>query len=451
METRETIALDARAQQRLVVLTHVLAGEVRAEEAAAYLRLSVRHVLRLVGRLRTEGAAALVHGNRGRPPVNRLDEHRRARIAALATGELAGFNGVHIADVLAEEVPELAVSAKTVLRILDARGVARIRTRRARGHRTRRERMPRAGMLLQVDGSRHDWLEGRGPVLSLVAGIDDATGRFTAATFRAQEDAAGYLALLAMTSRAVGLPLAVYSDRHGVFVKDPDRPATLAEQLTGRRALTQVGRALEESGTGWIAAGSPEAKGRVERGFGTLQDRLVSELRRARASTLEEADVVLGRYLPRHNDRFGVPAAVEDPAWRPWSSPWPIGSVFSLHYRRRVSSDDTLEWEGRALAVPRATGGGVGRRWVLLEEHLDGSLWARDGSAHVPLAPAPESAPLLRARGLARDLPPGVDAPGVELEPTDPADRPPSAASTRRPGSDHPWRAGYDRRRTRTR
>ena len=305
--------------------------------------------------------------------------------------------------------------------------------------------MPREGMLVKTDGSRHDWLESRGPMLTLVGGIDDATSRFTGAVFREQEDAAGYLLVLGQMARAHGLPLGWYSDRHGIFIKDPDRPPTLTEQLTGKRSLTQVGRALDELGVGWIGARSPQAKGRIERSWGTLQDRLVSELRRARAETLEDANVVLARYLPRHNARFGVPATLEPPAWRPWDDAWPLESVLSFHYPRRASADDTLSWDGRSLAIPRAAGSGHGRRSVIVEEHLDGSLWVRDGRAHERLREAPPSAPLLRARRLsAFDHPsPPQAEPRADRAP----DRMPSAADVWRPAPDHPWRQGYARRR----
>jgi hypothetical protein len=443
METRETIRSDARAQQRLGVLTHVLAGRLTLADGAAYLRLSERQVRRLMAGLSgPRGAAALVHGNTGRTPANRLDETRRGRIRELADGPLKGFNGNHMADVLAEEEPDLAVSAKTLLRVLADAGVPRARTRRPARHTSRRERMPREGMLLQTDGSRHDWLEGRGPVLTLLGLVDDATGRYTGATFRAQEDAAGYLDILARTVRAHGVPLAVSSDRHGIF-RPPDRPPTLAEQLTGMRGLSQVGRALHEAGVGWIGARSPQAKGRIERAWGTAQDRLASELRRAGAMTLEDANEVLARYLPRHAGWFGVPAADPAPAWRAWSSPWPIESVLSFHYPRRAAADDTLPWDGRTLAIPRLPGGGQGRRTVTVEEHLDGSLWVRDGTAHGRLAEAPPSAPVLRARqrSLLEDL-----EPVAEPQHPDRDDDPVSAGDTWRPAADHPWRAGYDRR-----
>lgn len=447
METRETITLDARTQQRLAVLTHVLAGELSPDQAAAYLGLSGRQVRRLLDRLRREGVGALVHGNRGRAPANRIDEVHRERLVALAKDTYAGFNPVHMAEELAEERPDLAVSARSLRRILAAGGLPPARTRRAPRHRSRRERMPRAGMLLQADGSRHDWLEGRGPWLTLVGAIDDATGVIPAAVFRDQEDAAGYFSVLARTARRVGLPLALYTDRHGIFRKDPGRPPTLTEQLTGQRSLTQVGRALEALGVRWVPASSPQAKGRSERCWGTLQDRLVSELRRAGAASREEADAVLERFLPRFNARFGVPAAIDEPAWQPWPSPWPIEAELCFHYRRTVSREATIAWDGADKAVPRRRDG---RSWagrvVIVEEHLDGALWMRDGEERHRLEDAPLVAPLLRARGFAR--PDGLALADAPERPATDEPPPPSAASAprvRRPGPDHPWRTSYRR------
>jgi transposase len=436
METRETISLDSRAQQRAYVLTHVLAGAVSVDEAAAVLRLSSRQARRLVDRYRDDGAAALVHGNRGRTPVNRTDEAVRARLVELATTEFAGFNPVHLAEILAEEGhTELAVSPRTIRRIMAEAGRALSRTRRVARHRSRRERMPRAGMLLQVDGSRHDWLEGRGPLLTLVGAIDDATGIVTAATFRQAEDAAGYLEVFRRTIARFGRPLAVYSDRHGIFVKDPNRPPTLTEQLAGKRAFTQVGRALDEAAIGWIPARSPQAKGRVERLWGTKQDRLTSELRRAGAATIEEADVVLARYLPRHNRRFAIEPADPEPAWRAWPDELELDAVFGFGYPRRVANDATVAWAGRSLALPRRLDG---RSWagrtVILEERLDGSLWVAADGLHQRLVEAPPVAPLLRARTLQR-----IEEVLPAAEPaTAPRDVPSAASVATRPI--HPWR-----------
>jgi transposase len=438
MKTRETIALDARAQQRLILLTHLAAGELDLATAAQALELSERQTRRLAERLATQGAACLVHGNRGRVPSNRIDEESRGRVLEFAQGALAGFNPVHMSECLAEIDDPIELSARTVRRILTEAGLRPPRTRRrARSH-DRRERMAAAGMLLQADGSTDDWLEDRGPRLTLVGGIDDATSAVTGATFRVAEDAAGYFSMLIDTVAAYGRPLTLYTDRAGIFTKDTNRPPTLAEQLSGRRSLTQVGRALEQAGIGWIGARSPQAKGRVERLWGTLQDRLRSELRRAKIDTADGANDLLAWHIPRHNKRFGVPARVETPSWQPWSADVPPEAVFCFHYRRRIEADATVSWPGGALALPaRADGRAWGRGHTVVEERLDGSLWTRAGGRHYELRVAPPDAPLLRARELniATVLEP-------QLEPQ-PAARPepiPSAHTVYRPAANHPWR-----------
>ncbi len=436
MQTRETITLDARAQQRLLVLAHVLAGELAVIDAAAYLGLSTRQVKRLADRLRSEGAAGLVHGNRGRQPANRVDDAVRATIVDQALTTYAGFNPVHLAETLAEGDPAIP-SARTVQRILVEARVAPPRTRRPPAHRSRRERMAKAGMLLQTDGSRHDWLEGRGPVMTLVGGIDDATGTVTGGRFRAAEDAAGYFEMLIQALRRHGLPLALHTDLSGVFIKDPNRPPTLAEQLTGRQSLTQVGRALDVLGIRWIGARSPEAKGRIERLWGTLQDRLVSELRRATVTTLEGANELLDWYLPRHNRRFAIEAADPGPAWRPWPSDLPPEAVLCFEYPRRVDRDATVSWDGGSLSLPQRRGGAgwAGRR-IVVQERLDGSLWGRDEFDLYPLVAAPPTAPVLRARKVHR-VPELTQPPEPRETEINPA---PSAATASRARQDHPWR-----------
>jgi len=396
METREAITLDARAQQRLYVLNHVLAGELTGEAAAAFLRLSVRTVRRLLSRYRgAEGAAALVHGNAGRVPSNRIDEATRARLVELATTRYADVNRAHLADLLAER-EGFRIAERSLRRVLAEAGLPPVRRRRPKGHRSRRERMSQAGLLLQVDGSRHDWLEGRGPWLTLVGAIDDATGIVTGATFREQEDTAGYFETLIQTARGYGLPVALYSDRHGIFWKNPEHLPTLAEQFAGRRSTTQLGGALERAAIAWVAARSAQAKGRVERLWGTAQDRLLVELRLAGATTREEANVVLADYLPRHNARFGVPATDPAPAWRPLPADRPAEAIFCARHARKVARDGTFTLAGQSLMIAGRNGlRGAGHR-LEIQERLDGSRWVEIEGAFLPVVPAPERPIVLR-------------------------------------------------------
>ena len=186
---------------------------------------------------RAEGAAGLAHGNRGRAPGHRTPEALRARLVELARTTYAGVNRAHLAELLAER-EGITITERTLRRILDEAGLAPVYRRRRARHRSRRDRMAREGLLLQVDGSRHDWLESRGPLLTLVGGIDDATSRLTGATFREAADAAGYFIMLIQTARRYGLPGALYSDRHGIFV-DPPRSCfpTLRRCPRARRSL----------------------------------------------------------------------------------------------------------------------------------------------------------------------------------------------------------------------
>jgi hypothetical protein len=246
----------------------------------------------------------------------------------LARGRYEGFNHHHLTELLAEQ-EGLVVSRSSVWRILTAAGLKSSRHRRPAKHRCRRERYSQEGMLLQIDGSQHDWLEGRGPYLTLVAAIDDATGTVAGAVFRDQEDAQGYFLMLREVISANGVPLALYSDRHSIFQRSPKERETLEEQLAGERQPTQFGRSLKELGIQAVFALSPQAKGRIERLFGTLQDRLVSELRLAGAATMEMANQTLQDFLPRFNVRFGVPASCPGAYRRGRVRIWVVSSASS--------------------------------------------------------------------------------------------------------------------------
>jgi transposase len=369
-----TVTLTARDQIRVMTLNRVLEGALTAVQAADQLGLSERQVRRLLAAYRQEGAAAIPHRNRGRPPAHALPAAVQARVLALSRTTYAGTNDSHFRDLL-EEREGIALSLSTVRRIRRAAGEPSPRQRRPPAHRQRRERRPQEGMLLQLDGSPHDWLQGRGPRLTLLAAIDDATGQVAGAVWREQEDSLGYLALLEQIGTTVGRPEAVYHDRSGIFVHHDHERETIEEQLVGAREPRQVGRALAELGIASIAAQSPQAKGRVERLFGTLQDRLVAELALAGAATLAEATVVLAEFLPRFNRRFGVPAARAGTAYRPLPPELAIRQVCCLKQRRVVANDDTIAFEGHRLQLlpghERLT---YVRATVEVRQHLDGTL-----------------------------------------------------------------------------
>lgn len=416
--------MTSREQGRAMVLVQVAGGALTVAAAAALLGLSERQVWRLRAGFERDGPAALVHANRGRPSPGRLPDATRDRILALASGRYADINDTHLAELLAER-EAIMIGRSSLQRLLRAAGRPSPRRRRAPRHRSRRDRMPAEGLLLQLDGSRHDWLGDRGPRLTLVGAVDDATGALVAATFREQEDAAGYLVVLRDTVRRHGIPAAVYRDRHSIFETSDRGLLTLEEQLVDRRLPTQVGRAFDELGITSIAAGSPQAKGRVERAWGTLQDRLVIELRLAGAGDLERANRVLARFLTRFNRRFAVPAQNPEPAWRPLPEGLRLDHVCCLKYRRRVAPDGTIRMGATVLQLPGGRGGrSLAGRDIELQLRLDGRIVAWDGDRELVLREAPLDPVQLRALGRAR---PALGSPA------------PSAASAG-PAAGHPWR-----------
>jgi len=340
---KERVTLNRKEQRRLVVLNQVEIGKMIGKEAAEVLDLSLRHVRRILAAYRKEGAAALAHGNRGRKPHHALDESLRRQVLELARSTYAGCNNQHLTELLAER-EGINLSRSTVRRILLGAGVRSPRKRRPPKHRSRRERYPKEGMLLQIDGSRDDWLEGRGPYLTLTGAVDDATGKVPYALFRDQEDAQGYALLLHHIVESHGIPEALYHDAHGIFERSKREPESLEEQLSGRREPTQFSRMMEELGIISITSRSPQAKGRIERLWGTFQDRLVSELRIARTSTVEETNSVLWDFLPRFSRRFAVPAKEPGSAYHKPPEGFNPDEVFCFNYQRTVGPDNVVRF-----------------------------------------------------------------------------------------------------------
>ena len=405
-------------QQRTEVVSRWLAGILTTQAATLLLGCSERTAWRLRAAMLRDGAAGLAHGNRGRPSTRRLPDPVAERIVQLATTEYRGFNDSHLAEVLAEE-ERIVIGRSSLRRLLRSRGIASPRRRRAARYRSRRERMAQEGLMVQVDGSRHDWLEGRGPWLTLVGGIDDATGKVVGAVFREAEDGVGYLTVLRDMARRFGLPASIYRDGSAVF-------APTHGSARERDEATHVGRALVELGITSIHAGSPQAKGRIERAWGTFQDRLCSELRRRGVTDLEGANAVLHDFVPDFNRRFAVPAASPVSAWRPVPAGLDLARVLAFRWRRAVGSDSCVRLEGAVLQLPPGAGGRslAGRR-VDVELRLDGRLLVMADGRLLAAVPAPPDPRRLRELRL--------------LDPEGPPPEPTSRNVGYRPKAGHPW------------
>ena len=342
--------LTMRDEKRLEIIHRVFRSELTVTQAALVLGLSERQCYRVKARVNKAGAQGVVHGNRGRVCKGKIKEKVVKRIVELAQGKYKGFNDHHLTEKLLEQ-EKIELSREKVRRILRANGIGSPKKRRGIKHRSRRERRASEGMMLQVDGSPHDWLEGRGPRLCLIGAIDDATSTVMGAFFVQAESSWGYFKLFSEIFKQHGLPQSIYTDCHSVFWTD--REPTLEEQLINKKPSTEVGRGLEDLGVTLILAHSPQAKGRIERLWNTFQDRLVSELRLAKAKNMEQATVVLERYLPVHNRKFSQPAQAQ-PAWRKVRS-LQIEQALCFKQQRTVAKDHTVTFEGMLFQIPKTS------------------------------------------------------------------------------------------------
>lgn len=427
----ERIALNQRERDRLRVLHEVEQGHLTQVEAERQLGLTDRHIRRLLVRLRQQGDGVLVHGLRGRPSNRRLPARFAQRVVARVRQRYADFGLTLAAEHLAED--GLGVSRETLRKWLLAAGLWRARPKRVHAVHVWRERRACFGELVIQDSSPYRWLEDRGPASHLIALIDDATsrirGRFaehdtTEENFRAFE---GWL-------RRWGRPVALYTDRDSIF--QPAGPPSVEEQLRGQPARTQFGRALAELGVEWIPAYSPQAKGRIERLFETLQDRLVKEMRLAGIETIEEANWFFEtRFLPQWEERFTVAPRRPRDAHRPLGREHRLEEILSVRVARSVAQDHTVKWQGARWGVRRAdVCAGLRGARVEIERRLDGSHWLRFRGRYLPLVACPAAVPTSLT-------PFGLRPSGVS-DKTKPNPKP---KTKYRPPPDHPWRKPWKR------
>lgn len=384
--------LSTKEAKRVYVLEQVVKGIVTISEAAMLLEMSARQVQRLKKIMIALGPEGLAHRSRGRKPVNALADAMRQEILDYATGPAKGASCAHLSDLLAE-YRRVGVSAKTVGRILKAAGVKNAHSHKAPRRFRRRPRMAQEGLMVILDASPHDWLEGRGPAMSLHGGIDDATGKITGLYFRPNEDLAGYLHVLDQTLKNHGVPHAAYTDRHTIFVAPSSEKLTIEQQLAGIEApVTQFGMALKDLAIRHIKARTPQAKGRVERMWGTLQERLIIEMRLAGVTTIEDANAFLPLFIKRHNKRFAVPAANPEVAYRPKPHPAHRKQILAYREARRADGGSAISLGGETymLWAPGARQPlGLRKGTVVwIHTHLDGSQGAVVGTEHFLLKPA---------------------------------------------------------------
>jgi transposase len=357
--------MSQREAQRLAVLSEVIAGRMKVKQAGAALGLSERQVKRLTRRLRSEGGAGLISRKRGAPSNRRIAEETRERYMRLVREHYGDFGPTLACEYLQRE-HGFTHSVETLRSWMSADQMWKPKQRRQRRIHSPRPRRDCRGELVQIDGSHHDWFEGRAPKCCLIAFIDDATGEVLTGRFFGGETTQGYLTLLRQHASSHGLAAAYYSDRAGIFTKhdeDDSKP-------------TQFARALLQLDIESICANTPQAKGRVERLFQTLQDRMVKAMRLQGISGIEAANAWLAGYLGEHNRHFAVPAASNADAHRPWlGTPEALARICAVHHQRHLSNQLSCQFRGDIIQVePGQPQAPRGRALIDIVEHADGSI-----------------------------------------------------------------------------
>ena len=377
-----------KEQTRLQVLNSLMAEHMTLDQAGTLMGVSTRHTRRMLAAYRERGVASVAHGHRGRRAPNATPEAVSADVVHLAAKRYPGANHTHLSELLSER-EGIDIGRTTLRRILVNAGLKSPRRRRPPKHRVRRQRMPRDGMLIQVDGSFHPWLGDQVPPFTLLIAVDDATGTVSNALFCEKEEAYTYFLLIQDLVQSAGIPVALYVDRHGVFRHTP------GSGLPG--TSTQFSRAMDELGIQMIFALSPQAKGRVERAAGTFQDRLVTELRLAGASSIGEANGVLEQFLPRYNRRFRVTPQCSKSAYRPLDCDLYLDRVLCFKHRRKVAKDNTVKFQLHTLQLlPEPERPSYAGAVVEVLEGLDGRLRVRHEGRIINAQEAPPSPVFLR-------------------------------------------------------
>jgi transposase len=445
----KVLLMGVRDAQRLGPLQAAIEGRITNTKGAELTGLSLRQFKRLKARVRQLGPAGLLHGNRGRPSAHRIDPAARAKAVALLERLEPRLNDCHVRDVLAER--GIALSAETVRQIRRSLGLAAKHRRRPTKHRRRRLREARAGSLVLIDGTEFAWLGKDHPVFTLVGTLDDATGEPLSLVRRPHEDLHGFTQALHEMIQKFGVPEALYGDRTAIAVRN-DAHWSRDEELAGRQRPTQFGQMLEQLGIRYIAAQSPEAKGRIERHWQIVQDRLPAEVALNGIRTLDAFDAFLPHFLARCSRWFARAPREKVSAWRP--APRHYERMLACRYQRVVGRDNVVVLPGLTLQIPPGPHQrSYARAHVEVRELLDGRLLVLRDDRILFEHPAPAGPFVLIPRASARAghrprrivLPRvalTVEEPGKTPEPRPlPAgDKAALARDRRRPSTQHPYK-----------
>jgi len=369
---KDIIAMSRKELRRLPVIHKVMEKRLTQVKAAEMLDLSDRQIRRIICRIETDGDSAIVHGNRGKESPFKLSEERIGKIMGIVEKRYYDFGPTFAAEKLLE-CEKLKISKEKLRQLMISHDTAYPRKKKKGKIHQWRERKHCRGEMTQMDGSDHDWLEGRGPRLELMGYVDDASGRIFGrfyeyeGTYSAMDSFRKYIAIY-------GIPFSFYVDRHSAY--KTTRQSNLDEDLQGEFAKTQFARSLGELDVKIIFARSPQAKGRIERLFETLQDRLVKELRLANVSTLDQANVFLEAYLPKHNARFEIKPFKKTNLHRSVPKHLNLNEIFCIKEYRSIGNDYSFRWKNRHFIIPKPSITMKKQRVCVLES-FDGTVSAK--------------------------------------------------------------------------
>jgi hypothetical protein len=404
MEKEGAFFVKTREIKRLKVLEQVIEKKIKQKQAGALLKLSVRQIRRLVTEVKKHGIKGLIHKLRGEGSNRRHEEKHKEKIMELYRKKYEGF-GPTLAQEKLEELDKLCVNRETLRQWLLKEGLWEV-SKKGQKHREWRERKAYFGEMTQIDGSHHDWLEGRGPWLVLMGYIDDATSEVFA-RFYNYEGTMPAMESFYRYSRKYGMPHSIYLDRLKAYCGQAE--PSLEEQLRGKeKADSQFERALEELGVEVIHAQSAQAKGRVERLFRTFQDRMVKEMRLVGIKTREEADEFLENYLPKYNRRFGVKAREEANLHRPAPRDKEFKQILSIQKKHPLRNDNTIRHENQWYQILTEWKGSKPEHLVV-QERMDGRLYLMDGSRELKwrkISEPPKREPEIKKKSLMAPRPP---------------------------------------------